>query len=333
MIKNIRVKNRIILTGAGFTKNFGGFLANEMWSHIFNNPHIQNSSILRSELQNNFDFESVYSNIIDNPRIQDSEKEKIKEAVLGAYTKLDNAIKGWKFNSDGPYPVNRYGLAKLLGLFNGGGDEQGFFFTLNQDLFMERIFGYSCPGVPKFSSELYRGAEVLKQNDFISLPYENVENAIISGIRSHAGLAYIKLHGSYGWKSANGSTQLVIGKNKVGSIGTEPVLKYYFDLFEAAIKQGSKKLLIIGYGFQDQHINEVLLDGVKNHSLKIYIIGQNPQSVKERIEGGHYYAKDILEGVAGYFPYTLKEIFPGNQQKTVHLEDIEEALLKTIVFF
>jgi hypothetical protein len=28
----------VLFTGAGFTKNFGGFLAKEMWSKIFNNP-------------------------------------------------------------------------------------------------------------------------------------------------------------------------------------------------------------------------------------------------------------------------------------------------------
>ena len=62
--------------------------------------------------------------------------------------------------------------------------------------------------------------------------------------------------------------------------------------------------------------------------FKIFIVGQNPRSVKERIENGHYYAKDILNGVGGYFPYTLKEIFPANQEDTVHFNDIKNALLK-----
>lgn len=324
----VNTKNLILLTGAGFTKNFGGFLADEMWSHIFNNPLVQNSPLLRSELQDNFDFESVYSNIIDNPNVQDDEKEKIKKAVFDAYTKLDDATKGWVFNDDSPYPVNIYGIGKLTMLFNGTGNDQGFFFTLNQDLFMERKFGYRCPGVSKFSEEFYYQLRDLSQNDFVSLPSENVNDLVNKGIKNHAGFAYIKLHGSYGWKSANGSNQLVIGKNKVGSIGNEPLLKCYFNLFESVIRQGSKKLLIIGYGFQDQHINEVLLDGVKNHGLKIFIVGQNPRSVKERIENGHYYAKEILSGVRGYFPYTLKEIFPANQEDTVYFNDIKNALLK-----
>jgi len=32
---NLKVNKYILLTGAGFTKDFGGFLAKEMWESIF----------------------------------------------------------------------------------------------------------------------------------------------------------------------------------------------------------------------------------------------------------------------------------------------------------
>ena len=57
----------MLLTGAGFTKNFGGFLANEMWAYIFNNPLIQSSVILREKLVDDQDFESVYSPVAGQP--------------------------------------------------------------------------------------------------------------------------------------------------------------------------------------------------------------------------------------------------------------------------
>ena len=37
----------IILTGAGFTANFGGFLARDMWEKIFNHPSLQAHDSLR----------------------------------------------------------------------------------------------------------------------------------------------------------------------------------------------------------------------------------------------------------------------------------------------
>ena len=33
--------NAVLLTGAGFTKTFGGYLASEMWATILNQPEIQ----------------------------------------------------------------------------------------------------------------------------------------------------------------------------------------------------------------------------------------------------------------------------------------------------
>lgn len=327
---NVQSKNLILLTGAGFTKNFGGFLAEEMWAHIFNNPNIQQSPYLRTLLQANFDFESVYSEVIDNPRTSSEDKERMKRAVFEAYKQLDDAIKGWVFNSDNPYPVNWYGVSSLIQLFVGSGNEKGFFFTLNQDIFMERRSQYHSPGSPRFPNEFYgMGGRDLKPEEFVTLQGTGVEKKAETDMNSYAGLIYIKLHGSYGWRSSNGSNQLVIGKNKAGLINEEPLLKWYFDLLESIIKQGGKKILIIGYGFQDMHINKILVDGVQNHGLKIFILTtQSPASLRDRIQHGHYYAMPIFEGISGYFPHLLKEVFPANQDRTVLFQNIKDALLK-----
>lgn len=44
---NIDSQDRILLTGAGFTKNFGGPLAKELWSIIFNNPSLDQAPDVR----------------------------------------------------------------------------------------------------------------------------------------------------------------------------------------------------------------------------------------------------------------------------------------------
>ncbi|KAF5421924.1 MAG: hypothetical protein C5S44_05655 [Candidatus Methanocomedens sp.] len=38
---NIQSSKHVLLTGAGFTKNFGTPLASEMWAEIFNHKKIQ----------------------------------------------------------------------------------------------------------------------------------------------------------------------------------------------------------------------------------------------------------------------------------------------------
>lgn len=324
-----QVNNICIFTGAGFTKNFGGFLATEMWAQIFNDRRTQSQPKLRASLQENYDFESVYSEILDGEHFSVDEKHIISDVVHDAYKRLDDAIRGWVFNDSSPHPVNIYGLGKLQTTIHSaakGGPT--YFFTLNQDIFVERNWGHPSPGAPRFSQDFLaiRGRE-FNQNEFVTLPNENTATLIQNGLSSHSGIHYIKLHGSYGWKSSDGSSQLVIGKNKEALIQKEPLLSGYFDLFQNYIREGGKKMLIIGYGFKDQHINQVLLDGVEKHGLEVYIVStQSPAELRYQIEHGHYYAKNILDGLRGYFPYQLKEIFPGNQERTVHFNELLNAL-------
>jgi hypothetical protein len=326
-----------LLTGAGFTKNFGGFLATEMWSQIFNDPQIQANKQLRSLLQNNFDFEAVYSEVIDNNKYSKKEKEAIKSSVHNAYKNLDDAICNWKFNSDSPYPVNIYGLGDLFKkIWPGPYKKPSLFFTLNQDLFVERRWGHPSPGAPRFKQEFYQihGRE-LNSSEFVTLPRENVDASIVNGLNSHNGIHYIKLHGSYGWRASGETNQLVIGTNKESLIKSEPLLRNYFDLLKSVIGENNKKVLIIGYGFHDTHINNVLLQGVEDHNLKIYIIStQPPQNLKQYLKNANFKIKGqgwvrsdgIWAGVHGYFPYSLKDFFPGNQEKTIYLDQLVNAL-------
>lgn len=328
-MNDISSSDLILLTGAGFTKNFGGFLGSEMWSLIYNNPLMARSPELKRRLTHNHDYESIYSEVLDDESFTTEEKETIQTVVEEAYRALDDSVKNWRFTETSPYPVNWYGLNNLLSLFSGDNTHQGFFFTLNQDIFMERRSGSVCPGVPRFSHEFYNiGGRNLQENDFVVLPNEdNVVNDVRQGIQNHNGQVYIKLHGSYGWRSALGTSPMVIGKNKTALIESEPILREYFDLFKNVLSGGNKKLLIIGYGFMDKHINEVIWDAAKNNGLQIYIISPTPSG---EFEPGNF----ILDGhrlwdsIAGYFPHRLVEIFPGNQEVTTLFTQIRNSLLR-----
>ncbi len=324
----INYHNAFLLTGAGFTKNFGGFLATEMWAQIYNNPKIQGSPYLRALLQDDFDFESIYSKVIEDESVSEDDKERIRIAIKNAYKNLDEAIKGWTFNSTAPYPVCWYTLNRLLGLFHNTPGKQGFWFTLNQDLFMERRNGVVSPGVPPFHGR-YGPIESssLEDSDFVSIPQEETETKVMNGISSHAGLAYIKLHGSYGWKSQSNPSQLVIGKNKVGMIADEALLQVYFQVFQDALLSGEKKLLVIGYGFRDDHINEVIAKAVREAGLRIYVIStSSPEKWKATVTEDSRNGTDIVRGLAGYYPYSLLELFPTDQTVTSHLLNLETAL-------
>lgn len=317
----------ILLTGAGFTKNFGGFTGSEMWFQIFNDPEIQANKNLRDLLQDDFDFESAYSTIMTSELIE--EKKIMQRVIEKVYKNLDDATSGWVFNNNSPYPVNWYGWCALTNLFNGTGELKGLFFTLNQDLFIERRNGHRPPGAPFFPHELYNGhCKNFTIDKFVTLPSDDAVTKAEEAFKNHFGLAYIKLHGSYGWKSSDGSNQMVIGKNKSELIEKEPLLKWYSELFKKVIYEGGKKMLIIGYGFGDEHINNILAKGVLDHGLKIYIISTKaPAILKKLFEVAS--VPEIFEGIRGYYPYQLKEIFPGNQEETIYFKQIKDALLRT----
>jgi hypothetical protein len=120
---------------------------------------------------------------------------------------------------------------------------------------------------------------------------------------------------------------MVIGKNKTELIEKEPLLKWYSELFQRVIAQGHKKILIIGYGFNDDHINTVLEQGVKRYGLQIYIIStKSPADFKRHLI--EVSSPSIHDGLRGYCQYTLQELF-ADQGENVRFKQLEDAILRS----
>ncbi len=254
----------------------------------------------------------------------------IRDAVQAAYKDLDETVKNWYFRTENPTAVDIHQLGELFSFLSSRGSDNGWFFTLNQDLYMERKHNYRSPGASFGQSSIDRseGGSV----NLITLPDEVGVEKIKTTLNNPS---YIKLHGSYGWTSSRGGNQMVIGKNKMSDIREEPLLKWYFDVFSNLIYEGNKKLLIIGYGFADEHINDILLKGVQEHNLSLYVIDPiDPEILKNKLAGkpahfGTYEVSKYLkiwDGIRGYFPYTLRQIFPPDQTRTTIAEELKRSL-------
>jgi hypothetical protein len=108
--------------------------------------------------------------------------------------------------------------------------------------------------------------------------------------------------------------QLVIGQNKQSDIGREPLLARYMELLRAVLCSGQRKLLVIGYGFGDQHINEVLLDAVRQ-GLQLSVLSPGPaESLKRRLEDNGCQA--LWAALDAYFQTDLVTLFPEDQSTT-----------------
>lgn len=310
----------ILFTGAGFTKNFGGFLAKEMWSEIFNNPKVQSYPQVKKLLINDFDYESIYHKVI-NGNYSEDEKDVISNVILEAYQSLDDICRDWSFRNDAPNPVNIYGVNKLIERFSEGANKIGFFFTLNQDLFVERHFnsinsGLILPGVKKIPDAHKTIINLpLENQDFIKLPTDSELKGSATSLYS-ATIHYVKLHGSYGWISSSGLNRYVIGKDKEDQIAAEPLLSWYFSLFRKILSNPCRKLLIIGYGFRDAHINEIFAHSIKDFGLKLYVISPSDQSKFIESIRSVEYGEILLQGFSGYYPNKLLDIFPTDQSES-----------------
>ena len=137
---------------------------------------------------------------------------------------------------------------------------------------------------------------------------KELEKAKMDFRKSPDCLHYIKLHGSYDWRDEKNQTKMIIGTNKPGQIEKEPLLSWYFQLFKEVLILGNRRLLIIGYGFGDPHINDVIIDAIKRHNLKIYVMSpDDPKNFRRRMDDIDW---NIYRATSGYYQCTLKELFP-----------------------
>lgn len=350
---NIKSDENILLLGAGFSKNFGAPLANEMWYLIFNHKKIQAQPRIRELMLNNFDYELIYDAVlegfVDNEGVlgkkclpiefRSDEKEAMMEATNFAYKHIDDVFMQYvNYLEKNRHEKTKQkevltGVSQFISLFQQvylqvvssdgysiytsdgfpwivRSDKSSFIFTLNQDLFFEKVYNQNLFFDKTFQKICCNpGIENEQDSGLFNLP--NEDKLRNNDIFSKENIFLIKLHGSYNWIGSNGKKSMVIGRHKEDKIKKEPLLNRYFETFKEVLSQGQRRLLIIGYGFGDDHINRVISNAVKNHELKVYILSSGSiQKLKEKLSENCEDFINIYNGISGYFPYT--EILTGD---------------------
>ena len=316
----------ILLTGAGFTKTFGGYLASEMWAEIFNQPEIQSEPKLRESLlfTDNLNYEAVYNQVLESTDYSPNQKRAITAAIRRAYEGMDKAIQG---SIEDYRSACRYFIRLFADAENP--KTRGYVFTLNQDLFLERF--YSIPDdyrsvirIPSLSHPLWFkfSAEPAVRFEGVQLPDAETVAHYKELLRTEGSgqFMYIKLHGSYGWLSKDGSEAMVIGEGKTGRIEKEPLLKWFLSIFEEVLHAGNRNLVVIGYGFGDHHINAILIDAIKDSGLRLHVVcPMEPEAFKAHVKELHgdkikqyYYGHEIWNGLCGYYQNKVTDFYDGH---------------------
>lgn len=303
----------ILLLGAGFSRNWGGWLAAEVFEYLLGSPQIADDGLLRNLLWKHKDrggFEGALAELQRTYLTSRSAPDKatldrFQEAVSQMFDDMNQVFLGlisFEFGNE---------RGRLVGEFLARFDAM---FTLNQDLLLERHYlninvdiysnqkwlGAAMPGVKRVDS-----TEPIGPHDLRGAKWQLTDTYELTP-RSQP---YFKLHGSSNWVDTEGNDLLIIGGNKTHAIQSHPTLKWYREQFGKYLNEPDSRLMVIGYGFGDGHINDAILNARK-YGLRMFVVDPLGVDVVNKTRDAAIRADDPLEELMiGGSRRSLREIF------------------------
>lgn len=284
-----------LLLGAGFSRNWGGWLATEVFEYLLGCPQIANHEGLKNLMWDhrlNGGFEGVLSHLQNE--VARRRGSSIDEQLIRFTEALTQMFEDMNGVFDDPN----------LGVGNSVCDFLAHFdavFTLNQDLLLERHYlasgnfhlyaqgkwgGCIMPGIRSLADT--RRAIMLGR--FSECRWEIGDKTDFPKSEQ----PYFKLHGSSNWADSSGNPLLIMGGNKSRAIQSSPTLTWYHGHFAQLLKDGDSRLMVIGYGFGDVHINSAILDA-KESGLRIFVVDPNGADVVNTTRDAPIRAREPLE--------------------------------------
>lgn len=308
----------ILLLGAGFSRNWGGWLASEAFEYLLGDPEIDSS--LRDLLwrhRRTGGFERALGELQDEHQRSPnaatrSRLQQMEDALSSMFTAMQVGFESVRFE----FSENRDNyVASFLTRFDA-------IFTLNQDLLLERH--YLLHGQLRNGYRRWNGFHIFgvrpqntEMTDMIGAPWQKNTAIMVPGGHPtiQDGLQpYVKLHGSSNWRGANDARILVMGAHKRARIDHFSVLGNCYRVFEQYLSSGPVRIMVIGYSFGDDHINDTLLSAATTGRVKMFIIDTIGTDVIDKNRTATIYSPDRL--ISGLGPHvigasrrTLREIF------------------------
>jgi hypothetical protein len=319
----------ILLLGAGFSRNWGGWLADEAFEYLLGHPRIDDGLrqlLWRYKGQGGFEaaldelqtetarrterdkalLTSMMGGVVSNTPMLDHH-QRLEKAILQMFADMD---KGFGEIDDFNFGVTSHeSITGLLTRFDA-------IFTLNQDLLLERHYlvdtmskllhpkEWQIPGMEPIAEPSGTPINEVKTWRPMADPSKfSVEKDV---------QPYFKLHGSSNWiDSSSGRQMLVIGGNKPATIKRREILKWNHEQFQKNVAKPDTRLMVIGYSFGDEHINVAIRDGAEKGTLKLFIIDPYGVDVlkKNRLAPPGYMFEKLQPHLIGASRRTLREIF------------------------
>jgi hypothetical protein len=245
-----------LLTGAGFSRNWGGYLASEIRELLISRAAVREYDPLRRLLLREPNYETALQQM---GTIDPKGYGVLERAIEDVFSHQDDAIRN--FETDDSRVFHHF-------LRRFGADGKAILFTTNQDLLMERRWlpdsKLNLPGVRLVNGPFPRNdnfgrgaAAVQRIPEKITPVFDDDWNLI-------------KLHGSFDWRRGDRS-MAITGESKMSAITNDALLSAYFEVFRRYCHSGGVRLMVAGYRFGDSHINQVIATGVEEYDLRLFI--------------------------------------------------------------
>lgn len=271
----------ILLLGAGFSRNYGGWLADELTGDIMG--RVSHDAELLKHLRHQKGFESALEEVRalyrQNPEHPVHAKRlfTLQDAIGDCFAEMNAAFEArghMEFQTDD----RRRFVQTFLARFD-------VIFTLNQDLLLERL--YRPQELHEYSGRVWQGID-LPGMSYVAKSGDQDEmwipSAGTTAFDPKPGCQpVVKLHGSVKWldlgdqlSSRTAERMLIIGTNKEADISRSRVLGPYFKRFQDELARPNTRVMVIGYGFGDSHINNAIANA--GAGLETFIV--DPVGIK-----------------------------------------------------
>jgi len=275
--------NCILLLGAGFSRNWGGRLATEVRAEL---QSVLHADQYLARLVQQRDFETALSIVqgeYDQRQSPQTEQRlrTMQDAISGVFGRMNAAFMrrpSMEFGNDIAFSIRNY-LTKFDAIF-----------TLNQDLLIEFKHRPNDPGIwygSKFDGYEIPGMREVRPPN-APMEFDRVRSKWHPTGDNRLNLRmqpYFKLHGSSQWETSDATAMLVIGSAKVAAINRLAVLRWYWEQFLYCLSLPDTRLVVIGYGFADDHINKAILDAAAVGSLGMFVVHPQGRRILVRQSG------------------------------------------------
>jgi hypothetical protein len=236
----------LLLTGAGFSRNWGGWLAREVHSDIA--MRLRGNPYLSGLLQKHDNFESALEAVQSeyrNSKNQEAGQQlvSLQKAISDTFGAMNDALAKaqFEFHND---------LAVSVGVFLTKFDA---IFTLNQDLLIEQHYLNPPQAILSRSNPKWQLAETPGIEDIPDPNYYGHDRPLKVRRRPRQPpfttdpriQPYFKLHGSMNWFAQDGEQLLVMGGDKHTTMQQYPILKWYADQFSEYLSRPSSRLMVM----------------------------------------------------------------------------------------